>query len=42
MRATADVLAGLERATWLVTAMRFSGCDVTTPVRTSQTIKAFA
>ncbi|WP_271597505.1 MULTISPECIES: hypothetical protein [unclassified Bradyrhizobium] len=42
MRATADVFAGLERAGLRVTAMRFSGDDVTTPARPSQSIKAFA
>jgi len=41
MSATADVFAGLERASLRVTAMRFSGGDETTLARPSQSIKAF-
>ncbi|QOZ43217.1 hypothetical protein XH89_06810 [Bradyrhizobium sp. CCBAU 53340] len=40
--ATAHVFAGLERAGMRVTAMRFSGNDVTTRTRSSQSIKALA
>ena len=41
MSATAHIVAELERADLLVTAMQFGGNDVTTFARRCQSLKAF-